>query len=70
MTRFAVLECYATYVGSCLPTFRDSLLDSTSRDKLLEEELRHGASDLPSCNVDAEGTDSLYNGSTDIGGTV
>jgi len=42
---FALLGCYAAYVGSCLPTFRDSLSIPSSRAE---------------CMTLEDGTDTLF----------
>jgi len=49
---FALLRCYATKVGSCLPTFRDSLLVPASRvmgEDVTDRLFRNVGSQLPTC---------------------
>jgi hypothetical protein len=50
---FALLECYAAYVGSCLPTFRDSLsVGLTFSGQAVQEEISHLCLNLLACYKD------------------
>jgi hypothetical protein len=44
---FALLRCYATYIGGYLPTFRDNLSVPSSRVNQYKKTLDDGTSRLP-----------------------